>query len=433
MHVERCFPEEEFKERLRCVRAKMKSRGVDGCLIAAPENIYYLTGLDYQGYFAYTMLVVPLTGKPTLITRAMERATVRDMLVDVDHEVFQDGIDPLPPAEDAAREVMLSTQTERGDTAGLKPWSMSMGVPARKPDEKAFDKTNPALVTVEVLKAKGLGSACLGIEKNTSFLPFAIAEEVVRALPKAKWVDASALVGDCRLVQSERELAYTRKAAEIADAMMMAGIAAAGPGVFKRDVVAAIYQMMFSRGGTYPGFVPLVRSTRTIEHEHSTWDDRKLTRKDMLFLEMGGCYRRYHAPIGRLVYIGRLPARANRIHHVCQEALEEVIATISPGALAGDVFNAWKRIVDKAGLHHYTRHHCGYAVGIGFPPSWTGSGVPLGLRNGSEMPLKPGMVFHVMSWLIRTGRGDSFLSDTVVVTPEGSEVLTRTSRELLLR
>jgi len=59
--------------------------------------------------------------------------------------------------------------------------------------------------------------------------------------------------------------------------------------------------------------------------------------------------------------------------------------------------------------------------------------VPLGLRSGSEMRLKPGMVFHVMSWLIRTGRGDSFLSDTVVVTPEGCDVLTRTPRELLLR
>ena len=433
MQVERCFPQEEFEQRLRCVRDKMRAQGLDGCLISAPANIYYLTGLDYQGYFAYTLLVVPLDGKPILITRAMERATVRDMLVDVVHEVFQDGIDPLPEAGDDARDVRLSAQTECGETGGLKPWSMSLGVPSRTPNADQVDKSSPAQVTVDALKSAGLGSARLGMEKSSAFLPFAIAEEITAALPRAEWTDASTLVGDCRLVQSERELACTRRAAEIADAMMMAGIAAAGPGVFKRDVVAAIYQMMFSRGGTYPGFVPLVRSTRTIEHEHSTWDDRKLSRRDLLFLEMGGCYRRYHAPIGRLVHIGKLPARANRIHQVCREALEEVVAAMAPGVVAGDVFSAWKRTVNKAGLHHYTRHHCGYSVGIGFPPSWTGSGVPLGLRSGSQMALKPGMVFHVMSWLIRTGRGDSFLSDTVVVTPEGCEVLTRTSRELLLR
>jgi Xaa-Pro dipeptidase len=69
-------------------------------------------------------------------------------------------------------------------------------------------------------------------------------------------------------------------------------------------------------------------------------------------------------------------------------------------------------------------------VGIGFPPSWSGSGVPVGLRADSPMELRPGMVFHLMSWLLRTGQGDSFLSDTVVVTEQGCEVLTTTSRDL---
>jgi Xaa-Pro dipeptidase len=433
MTADRCFPEVEFKDRLQRLRARMRARGLDGCLVSAPENIYYLTGLEYQGFFACTLLVVPLDGQPILITRAMERTTVRDMLADIRHVVFHDGIDPLPPAEDVAHDIMLSGQTASGNTAGLKPWSMSLGVPTRPPGIAPVDETNPAQVTVEALRSAGLESACLGIEKSSTFLPFAIAEEIVLRTPRAKWEDASTLVGDCRLIQSDLELQYTRKAAEIADAMMMAGIAAAGPGVFKRDVVAAIYQMMFSRGGTYPGFVPLVRSTRTIEHEHRTWDNRRLSRKDLLFLEMGGCYFRYHAPIGRLIYIGKQPARASRIHQICREALEAAVAAMAPGTAAGDVFRAWKRAVDKAGLRHYTRHHCGYAVGIGFPPSWTGSGVPLGLRSDSKMELKPGMVFHVMSWLIRTGRGDSFLSDTVVVTPAGCEVLTRTSRDLQVR
>jgi Xaa-Pro dipeptidase len=38
-----------------------------------------------------------------------------------------------------------------------------------------------------------------------------------------------------------------------------------------------------------------------------------------------------------------------------------------------------------------------------------------------------------MSWLLRTGRGDSFLSDTIIVTEIGAELLTRSSRELLVR
>jgi Xaa-Pro dipeptidase len=43
------------------------------------------------------------------------------------------------------------------------------------------------------------------------------------------------------------------------------------------------------------------------------------------------------------------------------------------------------------------------------------------------------MVFYVLSWLLRTGRGDSFLSDTVAVTDNGCEVLTTVSRDLIMR
>jgi Xaa-Pro dipeptidase len=89
--------------------------------------------------------------------------------------------------------------------------------------------------------------------------------------------------------------------------------------------------------------------------------------------------------------------------------------------------------VDRAGLTLYRRHHCGYAVGIGFPPSWSGSGVPVGLRADSTMELRSGMVFHLMSWLLRTGQGDSFLSDTVAVTDDGCEILTTTSRMLIVK
>jgi Xaa-Pro dipeptidase len=49
------------------------------------------------------------------------------------------------------------------------------------------------------------------------------------------------------------------------------------------------------------------------------------------------------------------------------------------------------------------------------------------------MKLEAGMVFHLMSWLLRTGRGDSFLSDTIVVTGNGCEFLTGVAREVTVR
>jgi Xaa-Pro dipeptidase len=143
---------------------------------------------------------------------------------------------------------------------------------------------------------------------------------------------------------------------------------------------------------------------------------------------MAGCVTRYHAPAGRFVFIGRRPPGAREIEQVCIEAFDRVVEAIVPGVTAADVYRAWQSRVDEAGLAHYRRHHCGYLVGLGFPPSWTGGSMVVGLRHDSDLVLRPGMVFHLLSWLIGTGRGDYFFSNTVVLTEKGCEVLTQTPR-----
>lgn len=428
----RYFPQTEYQTRLDRTRAAMEERGLDALLVSSPENIYYLCGLDHMGYFAYQVLVVPRDGRPILVTRAMERAIVRDQVPDVVHVGYSDGVPPLPAAQEEDADLVYATRGADGEMAGLEPWSMSVGVSVRT-GAQPRGASAPIVATCKALADAGLSEDRLGLEMANSFLPYRIAHGIVEGVPRAQWEDASGLVDDLRIVQSPRELECTRRAAAISDSMMLSAIAAAGPGVNKRDVMASIYQTMFQRGGTYPGFIPLVRSTTTLTHEHGTWDDAVLTPRDVLFLEMAGCVRRYHAPTGRLVFIGKAPKRAAKMLETCRRALEAAEGRIGPGVRAGEVYRAWHACLEEAGLSHYHRHHCGYSVGIGYPPSWSGSGVPVGLRESSDLELRPGMVFHLMSWLLRTGKGDSFLSDTAVVTEDGCEVLTKTARELYVR
>ena len=436
----RAFAQTELDDRIRRVREVMTERKLDACIITNPENIYYLIGLNHQGYFAYTSLIVPLEGEAGLITRAMEQAIVRDMIKGVRHFPYSDGIEPLPKASAPEHDItlhppVLEPQAAAPETLapGLGPWSMSLGVSVASRENSSLDFDAPVDATCRALEALGLSSARIAFERSSSFLPYRVAAGFVGRMPKVEWLDADGIVNDCRSIQSPTELIYTRKAAEISDAMVMAGTAMAGAGVLKQDVMACIYQVMFQRGGTYPAFVPLVRSTRTLAHEHGTWDDVGLRKRDLLFLEMAGCSWRYHAPVGRLVYIGGATRESEKIYKVALEALYAAADALRPGTTAGTVYDAWQGVVNKAGLSHYHRHHCGYMVGIGFPPSWSGSGVPRGLRRGSDLVIQPGMVFHLMSWLLRTGRGDAFLSDTVTVTDKGCEFLTRAPRDLMVR
>jgi len=424
------FPAAEYEQRIDRVRALMAQRGLDGLIISSPENIYYLCGLDHMGYFAYQALVIPADGDLALITRAMEAATVRDQVPHLRHLGYSDGQTPPPRRAD---DVVFSTVSEEGRAGGLQPWEMSLGVQTREPGTQPEPAAAPVAATIQALRALGLERASIGLEQANTFLPAKVAQGLMAATPNVRWHDSSGLVDDCRFVQSPLELERTRLAASISDSMMLAAIAAAGPDQRTSDIMASIYATMFRRGGTYPGFVPLVRTTRTLQHEHGTWRDDRLRRRDLLFLEMAGCKHRYHAPLGRLVFIGSPPRQASKMLDICRGAMESAAETMRPGVEAGTVYSAWQAQLDKHGLHGYTRHHCGYAVGIGYPPSWSGSGVPIGLRAGSSMKLRAGMVFHLMSWLLRTGKGDSFLSDTVVITKDGCEWLTTVGRKLYQR
>jgi Xaa-Pro dipeptidase len=417
----RYFSNDEYENRRRRVRNSMSRRGFDACLIASPENIYYLSGLDHQGYFACQLLILPLHGQPILVTRAMERATVRDQVPDVIHVGYSDGTEPPPVGREDA-------------TTVDDPWSMTMGAPTRDLRRRPALMPSAAVKkAVQALYDAGLGSSVIGIDMNSMFMPYYFAEGIMNGVREAEWQDLENLVDDIRTVQSPDELELTRQAAAISDSMMLSAIAAAGPGVNAREIMAAIYDAMFRRGGTYPGFVPLVRSTRNLEHEHGTWQDLALEQGDLLFLEMAGCVRRYHAPVGRFVFIGELKPEAERINAVCLAAMQAAAAYIRPGARAGDVYQTWQEVLNSNGLSNYSRHHCGYSVGIGYPPSWSGSGVPVGLRRNSAMELRQGMVFHLMSWLLQTGLGDAFLSDTIVVTETGCEFLTTVDRTVIIR
>ena len=68
-------------------------------------------------------------------------------------------------------------------------------------------------------------------------------------------------------------------------------------------------------------------------------------------------------------------------------------------------------------------------VGIGFPPSWVGGGAVVGLRRGGDLVIREGMVFHVLSWLLGQRPADYVVSDTILVTADGGELLTTTVRE----
>lgn len=369
------FSDAEIARRLRRVRTELELKGLEAAIFASPENVFYLTGLDHWGYFAPHLLLVPLDSEPVLVTRAMEK-------VSVEKQVRAARFSGHPDSETAAD------------------------------------------MMARVLRDLELTDKAIGLEYWTSGLSHGLALSLKEQIA-ARWSDVSGLADALRLVKSSEEQKLMRRAARVSDAAGEAAVAAIADGARESEVAAACVAAMIRAGGHPPGFGPFIRPGSRLGEEHATWGDGVYRKGEPVFLELSGCVSRYHAPLGRLVHIGSIRDEDARIAGVVRQAFDAVVAAIRPGAKARDVYAAWQAVVDAAGLAHYRRHHCGYCVGIGQPPSWTGGNSVTGLRHDSDLEIKTGMSFHILSWLMGSGRGDDFLSNTVLLTEAGPEVLTR--------
>src|SRR3972149_5663247 len=153
-------------------------------------------------------------------------------------------------------------------------------------------------------------------------------------------------------------------------------------------------------------------------------------RGDLVLLELGGCVKRYSGALMRTVAVGNVPEEARKMASACRAGLEAAIDAIRPGATAGEVDKACVAQMAKAGYEALFRKRTGYSVGVSYPPDW-GEGHIVSLRQGDPTPLEPGMVFHIPPALRSYARWG--VSETVLVTPDGCEVLTHLSRELFQR
>ena len=368
------FSDEELSRRLAATRQEMAARGLDLILLSAPEHVFYLTGLDHWGYFAPHVLIVASEGELVLVTRAMEHVAIRN-------------------------QVRNATFIGHSDS------------------ESAAD------VVVKHLKGASSGKT-IGLEAASAGLSYAMGQSLKQGVDGASWVDITGMLDEMRLVKSTEEQRFMRSAAVASDAGTQAAINAIHDGAKEADVAAECLAAMTRAGGTPPGFGPFLRPFHRMAEEHTTWGDGE--HHEAVFLEIAGCVARYNAPMGRLVNIGRISDEDAEMANICGEAFDATLRALKVGARAKDVYNGWQSVVDAAGMPEYRRHHCGYLVGIGFPPAWTGGPRVTGLRHDSDREMREGMTFHLMSWFTETGRGNYFISNTVLLGADGAEVLTTT-------
>jgi methionyl aminopeptidase len=148
----------------------------------------------------------------------------------------------------------------------------------------------------------------------------------------------------------------------------------------------------------------------------------------------------FHGDSSRMFFVGEPSIQARRLVDVTYECMWLGIAQVRPGARLGDVGAAIQGHAEKNGFS-VVREFCGHGIGRNFheEPQVLHYG-----KAGTGLPLEAGMTFTVEP-MINAGRpGIRELADgwtivtkdhslsaqwehTVLVTPDGYEVLTRSA------
>ena len=376
--IESAFPREEYDMRMARVRATLASRQLDAALFTGPENIFYLTGQQTPGYYTLQCLIVPANGAPLFLLRQLELTNfLRNTFVQ-EYETYGDG-------------------------------------------------TTPAGLVVDTLRRLKLAGGRVAIEKGGWFLPISFYEALSMALPHM--ADATGIVESLRRVKSPAELHALEKSARHADAGISAGITAIRVGATENDVVAEMMRAAIAAGAEYMGMEPLVSSGPRSGVPHATWRRRKLAAGDAVFLEMSGCFNRYHTGLMRTAWLGEPPPLARTLEHVVQEAVTAVLDTAKPGVTCADVHRAAQRVIDANGMTERYRKRTGYSLGIAFAPDW-GEWQVLSLFDTVDVKLESGMCFHVPIALREYGVFTVGLSESIAVTDTGCRILGQVPRRI---
>jgi Xaa-Pro aminopeptidase len=138
---------------------------------------------------------------------------------------------------------------------------------------------------------------------------------------------------------------------------------------------------------------------------------------DVLVTETSAPIWGYNAELERTLIIGPASEEARRLFDHMVAAQKVALDAVRPGARCADVDRAVLGYFEANDLMPYWQQHVGHAIGLR-------SHEPPFLDVGDHTPIEPGMVFTIEPGVYSPTVGGFRHSDTVVVTPDGIDVLT---------
>jgi Xaa-Pro aminopeptidase len=236
--------------------------------------------------------------------------------------------------------------------------------------------------------------------------------------------DAPSMVERARMVKDSDELRLIRAAVQLGAKLFDRALEVLRPGVKETEVAGEMEYAARRAGAAEMSFSTIIASGARSALPHGRASDKRIAAGGFVVCDFGVILSGYCSDQTRTVWVGSAPAEARHAYEAVREAQQSAIDAVRPGASAGDVDDAARKVLRKASLGRLFTHSTGHGVGLEIHETPR-------VAAGQKEVLKPGMVITIEPGVYFPGKWGVRIEDMVVVTAGGCEVMTPTSKDFL--
>ena len=378
------FSDQEFSNRKKNTIESMKKLSLDAILMFRQESMYWLTGYDTFGFVFFQTLIMDQKGNVILLTRAPD----------------------------------LRQAQNTSNIDDIRIWM----------DE---DESNPINDLKIILDELNLKNKKIGVEYEAYGMTGRNAIRLNKSLEKYCYLeDQSELITKLRVIKSNEEIIYVKKAAELADRALDEVWKCAKAGVSESKILSEMNRVIFEGGGDYPANEFIIGSGKNALLCRYQSDKQILSNPDQLTIEWAGTFKHYHSAMFRTIPIGKAKKEHFKMHEATIEALKNCEKKLVPGNKVGEVFDAHAQTFDELGFNKARMNACGYSLGATFSPNWMDW--PM-LYTKNPYTIEQGNIFFMHMILMDSENQLAMnIGETYLVTKNGNERLGKHKLDLVI-
>ncbi|WP_144511064.1 Xaa-Pro peptidase family protein [Bacillus sp. FJAT-22090] len=283
-------------------------------------------------------------------------------------------------------------------------------------------KHEKTLIEEVAAQVSQMGIQSLGFEKDDlTYSSFELYKQAV----KAELVPLSGLVEKIRLIKTDEEISIIKAACRIADEAYEHIVTYIKPGMTELEVSNELEFFMRKRGATSSSFDTIVASGIRSALPHGVASDKVIEDGDFVTLDFGAVYNGYISDTTRTVAVGQPSEQLKEIYQVVLDSQLLALEKVKPGMTGKEADAIARDYIASKGYGEAFGHSLGHGIGLEVHEG-------PGLSYRSDIVLEPGMVITIEPGIYLPNIGGVRIEDDALVTENGLEKLTHSTKELLI-